>query len=197
VYLRDNVARPAIGQREGDRFVPLLWTIFMFVLFCNLCGMLPWLGAPTGALAVTLGLALATFATCVCFGMRKFGPLGFFANLVPSMDLPLILAIPIKLMMLVIELLGFCIKHGVLAIRLVANMVAGHLVLLGIMGLAFGVSAASSFADAPDWQWGLTAVISITASALFSCLELFVAFLQAYIFTLLSALFIGASIHHH
>jgi F-type H+-transporting ATPase subunit a len=197
VYLRDNVARPAIGQREGDRFVPLLWTIFMFVLLCNLCGLLPWVGAPTGAFAVTSGLALVTFATSVCFGMRKFGPIGFFANLVPTMELPIVLAIPIKLMLLVIELLGFCIKHAVLAIRLLANMVAGHLVLLGIMGLAFGATAAAGFADSPDWQWGLTAVISIAASTLFCCLELFVAFLQAYIFTFLSALFIGASIHHH
>jgi len=65
------------------------------------------------------------------------------------------------------------------------------------MGLAFGATAAAQYYDAPVWQWGLTAVISVVASTLFSCLELFVAFLQAYIFTFLSALFIGAAIHHH
>jgi F-type H+-transporting ATPase subunit a len=113
------------------------------------------------------------------------------------MSLALPLALVIKPMLLAIELLGFCIKHLVLAIRLLANMVAGHLVLLGVMGLAFGAVAALKFSVAPDWQWWLTAVISVVASTLFSCLELFVAFLQAYIFTFLSALFIGAAIHHH
>jgi F-type H+-transporting ATPase subunit a len=129
--------------------------------------------------------------------MRRFGFLGFFGNQVPSMSLALPLALVIKPMLLVIELVGFCIKHLVLAIRLLANMVAGHLVLLGVMGLAFGAVAAAKFAVSPDWQWWVTAVISIVASTLFSCLELFVAFLQAYIFTFLSALFIGAAIHHH
>jgi F-type H+-transporting ATPase subunit a len=84
-----------------------------------------------------------------------------------------------------------------LAIRLLANMVAGHLVLLGIMGLAFGAVAAASYAAAPDWQWWMAAVISVVASTLFCLLELLVAFIQAYIFTFLSALFIGAAIHHH
>jgi F-type H+-transporting ATPase subunit a len=197
VFVRDSIARPAIGAREGDRYVPLLWTLFMFVLLCNLCGLVPWVGTPTASFSVTTGLAFVTFATGVCFGMMKFGVLGFFANQIPSMDLAWPLAILIKPMLLAIELLGFCIKHMVLAIRLLANMVAGHLVLLGIMGLAFGAVAAMKFAGAPNWQWWLTAAISVLASTLFSCLELFVAFLQAYIFTFLSALFIGAAVHHH
>jgi F-type H+-transporting ATPase subunit a len=113
------------------------------------------------------------------------------------MSLPFIMAIFIKPLLLFLELLGLCIKHAVLAIRLLANMVAGHLVLLGIMGLAFGATGAAMFIDQPDWLWGGTAVVAIGASTLFSCLELFVAFLQAYIFTFLSALFIGAAIHHH
>jgi F-type H+-transporting ATPase subunit a len=197
VYIRDNMARPAIGAHDGDHYVPLLWTLFMFVLSCNLCGLLPWVGSPTASFGVTFGLAFATFATSVICGMRRFGFLGFFGNQVPSMSLALPLALVIKPMLLVIELVGFCIKHLVLAIRLLANMVAGHLVLLGVMGLAFGAVAAAKFAVSPDWQWWVTAVISIVASTLFSCLELFVAFLQAYIFTFLSALFIGAAIHHH
>jgi F-type H+-transporting ATPase subunit a len=197
VYLRDNVARTAIGKHDGDRFVPLLWTIFMFVLACNLCGMIPWVGTPTGSLSVTSALAAVTFLTGVLSGMRKFGVAGFFANQVPSMSLPLIMAIFIKPLVLVLELIGLCIKHAVLAIRLLANMVAGHLVLLGIMGLAFGATAAASFVDVSSWLWAGTAVVAIVGSTLFSCLELFVAFLQAYIFTFLSALFIGAAVHHH
>ncbi len=191
VFIRDDVARPAIGKHDADRFVPLLLTLFFFVLGCNLFGMLPWAGAPTGAFGATLGLALVTFGTVIVFGMLKFGPLGFFLNLVPSMDLPLALAIILKPMILAIELLGLFIKHGVLAVRLLANMVAGHVVLLGIMTLAFSVQGAASD------SWFIAAPISVVGSTLFSCLELFVAFLQAYIFTFLSALFIGAAIHHH
>jgi F-type H+-transporting ATPase subunit a len=197
LYLRDNVARTAIGKHDGDRFVPLLWTIFMFVLGCNLCGMIPWVGTPTGSLSVTSALAAVTFLTGTLSGMRKFGVAGFFVNQVPSMSLPLLMAIFIKPLVLVLELVGLCIKHAVLAIRLLANMIAGHLVLLGIMGLAFGATAAASFADVSPWLWGGTAIVSLVGSTLFSCLELFVAFLQAYIFTFLSALFIGAAVHHH
>jgi len=197
IYLRDNVARSAIGQHDGDRFVPLLWTIFMFVLGCNLCGMLPWVGTPNGSFSVTSSLAAVTFLVGTLSGMRKFGVAGYVANQVPHMSLPLVMAIFIKPLLLVLELVGLCIKHAVLAIRLLANMVAGHLVLLGIMGLAFGASAAASFVELPTWLWAGTAVVSIASSTLFSCLELFVAFLQAYIFTFLSALFIGAAVHHH
>jgi F-type H+-transporting ATPase subunit a len=197
IALRDNVARSAIGKHDGDRFVPLLWTIFMFVLTCNLCGLIPWLGTPTGAFGATTALAAVTFLAGTLCGMQKFGVAGYLANQVPSMSLPLIMSIFIKPLLLVLELVGLCIKHAVLAIRLLANMVAGHLVLLGIMGLAFGATAAVNFAQLPSWLWAGTAVVSIGASTLFSCLELFVAFLQAYIFTFLSALFIGAAVHHH
>ena len=98
-----------------------------------------------------------------------------------------------------IEMLGLCIKHMVLSVRLLANMVAGHLVILGVMGLAFGAEAAYHYSQpgTPNWQWWLTATIAVVGAAAFNVLELFVAFLQAYIFTFLSALFIGAAIHKH
>lgn len=181
------------------RFVPLLWTIFFFVLGCNLMGMVPWAGAPTASFSVTLALAAVTLLTGTAAGMMQFGVLGFFLNQIPGMDLPWYMAIVLKPMILLIELLGLMIKHAVLAIRLLANMVAGHLVLLGVMGLAFGAEAALTFTapGTPSWQWYLTATIAVLGSAAFSVLELFVAFLQAYIFTFLSALFIGASIHKH
>jgi len=220
VYIRDNIARPAIdshdhghgdhaqhdhghgdhGQtgghavaavHEGDRFVPLLLTLFFFVLGCNLLGMVPWAGSPTASFSVTLALALVTFGTVIIAGMLKFGVLGFFTNQVPSMDLPLPLAILLKPMIFAIEMLGLCIKHLILAVRLLANMVAGHLVLLGIMGL---ITAAASYSMG---MWATVTGISVVSSTLFSLLELFVAFLQAYIFTFLSALFIGAAVHHH
>jgi len=191
LFLRDEVARPAIGQKDGDKYVPLLWTIFSFILGLNLMGMIPWVGAPTAAFAVTLGLAAVTFFTGIVMGSIKFGVVGYWANQVPSMDLPIYMAVVLKPMIWAIEVLGMFIKHGVLAVRLLANMVAGHMVLLGIMALAFSVEGAVSD------SWWIAAPIAIVSSTLFSCLELFVAFLQAYIFTFLSALFIGAAVHHH
>jgi F-type H+-transporting ATPase subunit a len=176
---------------DGDRFVPLLLTLFFFVLGCNLLGMVPWAGSPTASFSVTLALAGVTMLTVVVAGMMKFGFLGFFGNQVPSMDLPLPLAILLKPMIFAIEMLGLCIKHLILAVRLLANMVAGHLVLLGIMGL---ISAAASYSMG---MWATVTGISVVSCTLFSVLELFVAFLQAYIFTFLSALFIGAAVHQH
>jgi F-type H+-transporting ATPase subunit a len=176
---------------DGDRFVPLLLTLFFFVLGCNLLGMVPWAGSPTASFSVTLALAGVTMLTVIVAGMLKFGFLGFFANQVPSMDLPLPLAILLKPMIFAIEMLGLCIKHLILAVRLLANMVAGHLVLLGIMGL---ISAAASYSMG---MWATVTGISVVSCTLFSVLELFVAFLQAYIFTFLSALFIGAAVHQH
>jgi F-type H+-transporting ATPase subunit a len=190
------------GEHHADpavRLLPLFWTIFFFVLGCNLMGMVPWAGAPTAAFGVTFALAAVTFATVVVMGMAQFGFVGFFLNQVPGMDLPWYMAIIIKPMILAIELLGLLIKHLVLSIRLLANMVAGHLVILGVMGLAFSAEAALHYASpsTPGWQWWLTATIAVVGAAAFNLLELFVAFLQAYIFTFLSALFIGAAIHKH
>jgi F-type H+-transporting ATPase subunit a len=184
------VAHAAVAH-TGDRFVPLLWTLFFFVLGCNLMGMVPWAGSPTASFSVTLALAAVTMATVFLAGMAKFGVLGFFGNQVPSMDLPLPMAILLKPMIFAIEMLGLCIKHLILAVRLLANMVAGHLVLLGIMGL---ITAAASYSMG---MWATVTGISVVSCTLFSLLELFVAFLQAYIFTFLSALFIGAAVHQH
>lgn len=190
LFIRDEVARPAIGRHDADRFLPLLWTMFFFVLTCNLFGMLPWMGAPTGAFGVTFGLACTTFATTLGAGMMKFGPVGFWFNQVPHMELPLLLQ-PLKLFIFVIELFGLVVKHAILAVRLLANMVAGHLVLLAILGL---------IVTAAELARGLflsVAVISVVGATLLSLLELLVAFIQAYVFTFLSALFIGAAVHHH
>jgi F-type H+-transporting ATPase subunit a len=168
LFIRNEVAEPAIGHHDAARFTPLLWTIFMFVLGLNLLGMIPFLGAPTASFSVTIALALVTFATVVVAGTLRFGVAGFWKNQVPSMELPLVLAIPIVPMVFAIEVLGLFIKHAVLSVRLLANMVAGHLVLLALMGLA--VAAAGS----PVVAHGGT--ISVAGSALFSLLELFVAF---------------------
>ena len=190
VYMKDNVAKPAIGGHDYEKFLPLLWTLFFFILGLNLLGLVPWAGSATGSFGVTLALAAVTLVTVLVSGMVKFGPIGFWLNQVPHMDLPWYF-FPLKVVIFVIEVAGMLIRHGVLAIRLLANMVAGHLVLLAIMGLAFSAAGAASA------SWGIVAPIAIVGSAAFSVLELFVAFLQAYVSTFLSALFIGAAIHHH
>ncbi len=191
LYIRNQIARPCIGDHDADRFVPFLWTMFFFVLGCNLMGMIPWMGSPTGALATTGALALTTFLVVCGSSIKRFGFVGFLKAQVPHMDLPKPIAIGLVPLIFVIEILGLFIKHCVLAIRLLANMMAGHVVLSVVMAFI----AASAVAGQAIWG-GVTAASVLGATAL-SLLELFVAFLQAYIFTFLSALFIGASVHPH
>jgi F-type H+-transporting ATPase subunit a len=193
MFLRDQVARPVIGRHDADRFLPYVWTIFFFILFCNLLGMIPWCGSPTGAWACTLVLAVASLVIVFGTGMRKYGPIGYFRSLMPHMDLPFamkIIIIPLMGPMIVaIEVLGVIIKHFVLSVRLLANMFAGHLVLATIIGF-LGATAGTSI-----WYGVLPA--SLLGAVALSMLELFVAFLQAYIFAFLSALFIGMALHPH
>jgi F-type H+-transporting ATPase subunit a len=189
VFIRDEVARPAIGHHDGDKFLPFLWTMFFFILGCNLVGLLPWSGSPTGALATTAALAIVTFLTTVGSGVVKMGPFGFLKGIVPHMDLPLALMVFLWPAIFILEIVGLVIKHGVLAIRLLANMMAGHLVLAVLVGFVVMTAGKAAF-------WGVMPASVLGATAL-SLLELFVAFLQAYIFTFLSALFIGMAVHPH
>ncbi|MCA9268359.1 MAG: F0F1 ATP synthase subunit A, partial [Planctomycetales bacterium] len=195
LFIRDQVARPAIGRHDADKFLPFLWTLFFFILGCNLFGLLPWSGSPTGALATTGTLAVITLGVVVGAGMVKLGAVKFWAAQVPHMDLPLPLAILLKPMIFAIEILGLLIKHFVLSVRLLANMMAGHLVLAVLVTfvLAIGLQVSSFFSPL---FLGVGAA-SIFGAVALSLLELFVAFLQAYIFTFLSALFIGMAVHPH
>jgi F-type H+-transporting ATPase subunit a len=190
-------AHAAHHGRESDKFLPYLWTLFFFVLVCNLFGILPWLGSPTGAFSTTLVLAGFTFLAGFLGGNKKFGVAGYWLNQIPSMDLPLVLAIVLKPMIFVIEVAGLVIKHTILAFRLLANMVAGHLVIGGILGLILVAATAMAKTDSSSATFWITAVSACVGSALFFLLELFVAFLQAYLFVFLSSLFIGAAVHKH
>ena len=133
LFLRDEVARPTIGKHDADKYMPFLWTLFFFVLLCNLLGMVPWLGSPTGALACTAALAFCTFVVVIGSGMAKMGPVGFLKAQVPHMDLPTPIAVFLVPMIFVIEIFGLLVKHFVLAVRLLANMLAGHIVLAVII----------------------------------------------------------------
>ncbi|MEE8452014.1 MAG: F0F1 ATP synthase subunit A [Thermoguttaceae bacterium] len=190
LFIRDDVARPAIGKKDADKFLPFIWTIFFFVLFCNLLGMVPWAGSPTGSISTTAALALMTFGTVVGAGTKKYGLIGFWTGQVPHMELPLVMAIFIKPMVFAIEVMGMGIKHFVLSVRLLANMFAGHLVLAVILGFI------AQTAESGLIWYGVMPAAVFGAVAL-SMLELFVAFLQAYIFAFLSALFIGMAVHQH
>jgi len=189
VFIRDQVARASIGRHDADRFVPFLLTLFFFVLGCNLIGMVPWMGSPTGSLATTGTLALITFVTVLVSGMVKLGAAGFWKAQVPHLELPLLLAVFLVPMIFIIEVFALFIKHFVLAVRLLANMMAGHVVLAVIVAfIAATAGSAIWYGVMPTSVFGATAL---------SLLELFVAFLQAYIFVFLSALFIGMAVHPH
>ena len=193
IYVRDEIARPSIGAKDADRFLPFLWTVFFFVSAMNLIGMVPGFGSATGSISITASLALVVFGVVLFTGMKKMGAVGFFKAQAPHINIDGALS-PLKYILVpmiwAIEVFGLFIKHIVLAVRLFANMFAGHLVLAVFVAF-IGVAWAST---------ALAAVVVpgvIGASVWIYLLELLVAFIQAYVFTFLSALFIGAAIHPH
>lgn len=190
-FIRDKVAIPTIGHHDADKFLPFLWTLFFFVLFCNLLGMVPGGGSATGSISVTAVLAILVLATVIYTGSRKLGPAGFWLGLVPRLDVPPAMKIFLWPLLFLIEIAGLLIKHLVLSVRLFANMLAGHLVLAVVLGFAVAVSNAAIYLFAP------VAAGSVALAVCLSILELFVAFLQAFIFTFLTSLFIGSAAHPH
>jgi F-type H+-transporting ATPase subunit a len=189
VFVRDEIAKPTIGEHDYKRFLPFLLTLFFFILGLNLLGMIPFVGSATGSIAVTAALALVTFLVVVGSGMQKMGAVGFLKAQVPHMELPGAMSMALVPLMFVIEIFGFLVKHGVLAIRLFANMFAGHLVLAIFLAFIGVVSTSGLFY--------VVSPIAVLAAIALSLLELFVAFLQAYVFTFLASLFIGSAQHAH
>ena len=173
----------------ADQFLPFIWSVFFFILFCNLLGAVPWLGSPTGNLWVTAVLAICTFAQVLRTGTNAMGFVGFWKSLVPAMDLPFPMGPPMLLLMWIIEFIGLIIKHGVLAVRLFANIMAGHTVIAVILGFIAQVGTGQLFY--------IVAPASVLGQVGVGLLELFVAFLQAYVFAYLSTLFIAAARHPH
>jgi F-type H+-transporting ATPase subunit a len=188
-FIRDEVAKPNLGEHDADRYVPFLWTLFLFILVNNLLGMLPWMGSPTANIYMTGALAAMVF--CVIHGsaIAKMGLFHYIASLWPHMDVPYGLGFVLKPMIFVIELGGTVIKSGVLAVRLFANMLAGHSVLAVILGFVVTSVGAGIL------LWTSITVASVAGVVALSLLELFVAFLQAYIFVFLTALFMGMAMH--
>lgn len=205
IFIRDDITRPFLGK-AGDKFLPVIWTLFFFVLFCNLIGLLPlippfyvpvvghdgathWsffgLVTPTGQIYVTATLSVIAGAWWHLLGIKEQGLVAYVKNIVPG-GLPLWL-IP---MLFVIELVGHVIKIVALALRLWANMTGGHAVLFAALGMVimFGHLLGG-------WMTIPMGAVSIISGTIVYFLEIFVAFLQAYVFTFLVTVFLGMALH--
>ena len=177
LYIRNEVIIPNVGH-HGNGFVPFLLTLFFFILFCNLWGIFPWGSTATGNIAVTATLALMTFFVVEAAGIRAQG-IGYLGTIFYwNKDLNIVLRVMLFLILSPIELLGKFTKPFALTIRLFANMTAGHIVVLALIGMIFSFKSIASGAP-------------FLMAVAINMLELFVAFLQAFIFTLLSSVFIG------
>lgn len=213
LFIRDEVVRPTIGEghdhhdehaahpdhaahgahsksrHPADKYLPFIWSTFFFILICNLLGAIPWMGSPTGHIWVTGVLAVSTLVVVLNAGMAECGVLGFWKSLVPPMDVPVWMGIFMIPMIWVLEFVGLMIKHGVLAVRLFANIMAGHTVVAVILGFIFAVGNSSLFY--------VVTPASVLGQVGVGLLELFVAFLQAYVFVFLATVFISTAVHPH
>jgi len=176
-YLRDEMIIPAVGP-HGAKYVPLFVTYFFLVLFCNLFGMIPVVGTPTGNINVTAALASTVLVLVFALGIKEQGAGGFFRNIVPG-------GVPAAIwpLMFFIEMLGIVVKCLALMIRLFANMLAGHTVIAAFLGL---ISVFGTF---------LVAFAAVPMAVAMSLLEILIAFIQAYIFAMLATIFIGMAVH--
>ena len=191
LYFRNEVVRPNIGH-GADAYTPYILTIFFFILVMNLLGLVPWGGSATGNLSVTAALAVCTFVLVEVSGMKALGAKGYLQTIfyAPKGMHPAGQAIMLVIMTPV-EFIGKLTKPFALAVRLFANMTAGHTLILALIGLIF------VFANLPDVGLLGVAGASIGMASAIMILEVFVAFLQAYIFAMLSAVFVGLIVHAH
>ena len=181
LFVRDEIAKPTIGDKEYKRYTPYLLSAFFFILVANLLGLMPYTATATSNIAVTAGLALCTFVVTQIAGIRAAGLGGYLAHLTGGA--PLWLA----WLMIPIEIIGLFTKPFALCLRLFANMVAGHIVIFYLLGLIF------------IFRTTAIAPVSVGLAICIYMLEIFVALLQAYVFTMLSSVFIGMGVamgHH-
>jgi F-type H+-transporting ATPase subunit a len=188
VFIRDDIAKSSIGEKKYERYMPFLLTVFFFIFLNNLMGIIPFFpgGANvTGNIAVTGVMAIFTFLITSFSGNRAY-----WGHIVNAPGVPWWLKFPFPLMPIV-EILGLFTKPFVLMVRLFANITAGHTIILGFISLIFIFGNINAYA-------GLAGTLFAVPFAIFmSLLELLVAFIQAYVFTLLSALYFGMAIEEH
>lgn len=183
LWLRNEVLYPVMGKEESHRWLPYFMSVFFFILFMNLMGLVPWSSTPTASIFVTAALAFTTLFIMLAFGIKAQGPVGYFKNLVPH--------VPVFIwpLMFVVELMGMLIKPAALMIRLFATMMGGHLVVLTFTGLILFLAKFG-----PGIAYGV-APVAVGFAVFIMIIEGFVALLQAYIFTQLSVIFVQGAIH--
>ncbi len=180
-----DVAHPA------DKYLPFIWSCFFYILMCNLLGAVPMLGSATGSISVTIALALSAFVATIFYSVQAIGVGGFFKNFMGGIEVNGPMDMAIVAVLIPIEIIGFLIKHGVLAIRLFANIMGGHTVL-GLLLLFITMAARES-----TGMFYLVAPASVLGQVGIGLLELMVAFIQAYVFSFLATIFIATGLHEH
>lgn len=178
VFIRDEVVLPNTGE-EGRKYLPYFLSLFFFILFSNLIGLVPGSATTTGNISVTAALAIGTLILINIAGILEHGFVHHVKNFVPHG-----VSGPIALLIFPLEVLGMFAKAFALTVRLFANMIAGHIVILAFLSLIF-------------FMGSVMIVPSVALATGIMMLELFVCFVQAYIFTFLSSIFVGASLHPH
>ena len=200
-FINKEIVIPNIGEKYSRTWTPVAMTFFVFILVCNLLGLIPffefikWGGGggstPTGNFSVTVALAIITFFMIIIAGIKKHGFVGHWKNMVPG-DVPK----PVLIILIPIEIIGMFVKPFALTMRLGANMTAGHIGMVAIFALPIilgnGINDPNNLSYMTGFFAGFIAVLLNTG---IYALELIVSLVQAYVFTLLSCVFIGMAIH--
>lgn len=183
-WIRDEMVYPNLGKKDGDRLLPLFLSLFFFIAFMNLFGLIPFGLTATASIWVTAALATLTLIVMLIGGMLVQGPVKFWTSLVPG-------GVPGWLIPLIfpLEVAGLIIKPFALTMRLMANMTGGHLVVLSFLGLMYFFGQSSTAVG-----FGVSPLV-VGMSVFMMIIEGFVALLQAYVFTLLSIIFVGMCLH--
>jgi F-type H+-transporting ATPase subunit a len=191
LWARQEIAIDNIGHEMGDFYAPLILSFFFFILVSNLLGLLPWSATPSGNLAFTGALALIAFVVIEIGGMIKLGFKGYMQTIFPPIDgLPPAAAVGMSIFMAPIEFMSKLVKPFALTVRLFGNMTAGHFVIFALFGIVF------VFGHFGALSWGIGGVTAVVVLGVM-VLELVVAAIQAYVFAVLTAVFIGLMQHEH
>jgi F-type H+-transporting ATPase subunit a len=189
LFVRDEIVRPAIGEKKYERFMPYLLTVFFFIWINNMLGLIPIFpgGANlTGNIAVTMSLALITFIITTVNGNKNY-----WKHIFNAPGVPIWLKVPPAPIMPLVEVIGIFTKPFTLMIRLFANITAGHIIALGFLCLIF------LFGEMNQYLGYGVSVVTVAFIVFMTFLELLVAFIQAFVFTFLSALYFGMATEEH
>tara|TARA_B100001778_G_C18594482_1_gene633921 strand:- start:1955 stop:2686 length:732 start_codon:yes stop_codon:yes gene_type:complete len=200
-FINKEIVYPNIGEKYAKTWTPVAMTFFTFILTCNLLGLVPFFefikigggggSTPTGNFSVTVAFAMITFFAIIIAGTKKHGFIGHWKNMVPS-GVPA----PVLIILIPIEIIGMFVKPFALTMRLGANMTAGHIGMVAIFALP--IILGNGIADPNNLNYGVgffAGFIAILLNTGIYALEIIVSLVQAYVFTLLSCVFIGMGIH--